>query len=54
MTMKVNKGLESPVVALAGVGHMPAKSDGEQEAARGLLWRRQWLSSGLRWRWRGL
>ena len=30
MTMKVSKGLEFPVVALPGVGHMPA----EQEAAR--------------------
>ena len=34
MTMKVSKGLEFPVVALAGVGHMPAQGEDEQEAAR--------------------
>jgi len=34
MTMKVSKGLEFPVVALCGVGHMPAKREDEQEAAR--------------------
>ena len=34
MTMKVSKGLEFPVVALPGVGHMPAKGEGEKEAAR--------------------
>jgi hypothetical protein len=34
MTMKVSKGLEFPVVALAGVGHMPAKGEDEQAAAR--------------------
>jgi superfamily I DNA/RNA helicase len=33
MTMKVSKGLEFPVVALPGVGHMPAARD-EREAAR--------------------
>jgi superfamily I DNA/RNA helicase len=32
--MKVSKGLEFPVVTLPGVGHMPAKGDDEQEAAR--------------------
>ncbi len=32
--MKVSKGLEFPVVALPGVGHMPAKGKDEQEAAR--------------------
>jgi hypothetical protein len=32
--MKVSKGLEFPVVALLGVGHMPAKGEEEQEAAR--------------------
>ena len=32
--MKVSKSLELPVVALAGVGHMPAKGKDEQEAAR--------------------
>jgi hypothetical protein len=34
MTMKVSKGLEFPVVALPGVGHMPAKGEDEQKAAR--------------------
>ena len=34
MTMKVSKGLEFPVAALPGVGHMPAKGEDEQEAAR--------------------
>lgn len=34
MTMKVSKGLEFPVVALPGVGHIPNGSDGGQEAAR--------------------
>ena len=34
MTMKVSKGLEFPVVALPGVGHMPANGEDEQEAAR--------------------
>ncbi len=34
MTVKVSKGLEFPVVALAGVGDMPAKGEDEQEAAR--------------------
>ena len=34
MTMKVSKGLEFPVVALPGVGHMPAKGEDAQEAAR--------------------
>ena len=34
MIMKVSKGLEFPVVALPGVGHMPAKGEDEQEAAR--------------------
>jgi len=32
--MKVSKGLDFPVVALPGVGHMPAKGEDEQEAAR--------------------
>jgi superfamily I DNA/RNA helicase len=32
--MKVSQGLEFPVVALPGVGHMPAKGEDEQEAAR--------------------
>ena len=34
MTMKVSKGLEFPVVALPGVGHMPSEGEDEQEAAR--------------------
>jgi hypothetical protein len=34
MTMKVSKGLEFPVVALPGVGHMPAAGEDEKEAAR--------------------
>ena len=34
MTMKVSKGLEFPVVALPGVGHMPATGEDEKEAAR--------------------
>ena len=32
--MKVSKGLEFPVVALPGVGRMPAKGEDEKEAAR--------------------
>ncbi|PIZ23428.1 MAG: hypothetical protein COY49_03345 [Comamonadaceae bacterium CG_4_10_14_0_8_um_filter_57_29] len=32
--MKVSKGMEFPVVALPGVGHIPAKGEDEQEAAR--------------------
>ena len=34
MTMKVSKGLEFPVVALHGVGHMPAVGEDEKEAVR--------------------
>ena len=34
MTMKVSKGREFPVVALLGVGHMPAPGEDEKEAAR--------------------
>ena len=34
MTMKVSKGLEFPVVALPGVGHMPASGEDEKDAAR--------------------
>ena len=34
MNMKVSKGLEFPVVALPGVGHMPANREDEKEAAR--------------------
>lgn len=36
--MAVSKGLKCPVVALPGVGHMPA--EGEMEAARVFMWRR--------------
>ena len=32
--MKVSKGLEFPVVALPGVGHMPALGEDETEAAQ--------------------
>ena len=32
--MKVSKGLKFPVVALPGVGHMPAAGEDEKEAAR--------------------
>ena len=32
--MKVSTGLEFPVVALPGVGHMPAPGEDEKEAAR--------------------
>jgi ATP-dependent exoDNAse (exonuclease V) beta subunit len=34
MTMHVSKGLEFPVVALAGVGDMPADGEDEHEEAR--------------------
>ncbi|MFZ3220154.1 MAG: 3'-5' exonuclease [Rhodoferax sp.] len=34
MSMHVSKGLEFPVVALPGVGHMPAVGEDEKEAAR--------------------
>jgi hypothetical protein len=34
MTMQVSKGLEFPVVALPGVGHIPAAREDEKEAAR--------------------
>ncbi len=43
MTMKVSKGLEFPVVALPGVGHMPATS----RRRRGcFMWRRRGLRRG--------
>jgi superfamily I DNA/RNA helicase len=34
LTMKVSKGQEFPVVALPGVGNMPAKGADEREAAQ--------------------
>ena len=34
LTMKFSKDLEFPVVALPGVGHMPAVGEDEKEAAR--------------------
>ncbi len=34
MTVRVSKGLEFPVVAMPGVGHMPAPDQDEQEEAR--------------------
>ena len=34
MTMKISKGLEFPVAALPGVGHMPGPGEEEKEAAR--------------------
>jgi superfamily I DNA/RNA helicase len=34
MTMHVSKGLEFPVVAMVGVGHMPAEGEDECEEAR--------------------
>jgi hypothetical protein len=34
MTMKVSKGLEFPVVALPGVGHLPGPGEDQTEAAR--------------------
>jgi superfamily I DNA/RNA helicase len=34
MAMKVSKSLEFPMLALPGVGHMPAPGEDEKEAAR--------------------
>lgn len=36
MTMKVSKDLGFPVVAIFGVGHMPAAGEDEKEAARAM------------------
>jgi hypothetical protein len=46
MTMKVIKGLVCPVVALAGVGHMPAKGDDAQEGERVFMQRCRGLRRG--------
>jgi len=40
MTMNVSKDLEFPVLALPGVGHMPAVGENEQESARVFLYGR--------------
>ena len=37
MTMKVNKGLGFPMVALHGLGHMPATEEDEKKSARVFL-----------------
>ena len=34
LTMHVRKGVEFPVVALVGVGHMPAANQSEKDEAR--------------------
>ena len=47
MTMKVSKGLVCPVVALAGVGHMPAMGEDEQEAAQVFFVAATWAAQRL-------
>lgn len=59
MTMKVRKGLEFPVVALPGVGRMPAPGEDETEAARmfyvAATWATQRLVMGVGWAvWEGV
>ncbi|MDD2918753.1 3'-5' exonuclease [Rhodoferax sp.] len=34
ITVKISKGLELPVLALSGVGHLPAPEEDEKETAR--------------------
>ena len=47
MTMKVSKGLEFPVVALPGVGHMPAPGARTRRKRRGcFMWRLRGLRRG--------
>ena len=57
MTMKVSKGLEFPLVALPGVGHMPATWEDEKEAARvfyvAASRATQKLVIGVCWKWTG-
>lgn len=45
--MKVSKGLEFPVVAPPGVGHMPAKRENDEEAARVLYVAAMWAMQSL-------
>ncbi len=45
--MKVSKGLGFPVVALPGVGHMPAKGEDEQEVARVFYVAAEWATQRL-------
>ena len=53
--MKVSKGLEFPVVALPGVGHMPAPGARTRRKRRGcFMWRRQGLRRGWLWGWVGM
>ena len=51
MTMKVSKGLECPVAALPGVGHMAAAGADEKEAARVLMWWLRGRRRGWFWGW---
>ena len=50
MTLHVSKGLEFPVVAMVGVGHMPAQGEDERDEARlfcaGATRATQWLVIG--------
>ena len=44
--MKVSKGLVFPVVALPGVGHMPARAKTSRRPRGCFMWRRQGLRKG--------